>query len=103
MPTKDMAEMLEVVSNHNHNGWLVGNSRAVVIAESWMMFGFSPEEADRWLEVGCFNPSSAKMLKEKGWTPEEASQEWGNSGMSVAYASTDPEINHSVFDKKELV
>ena len=35
-------------------------------SEEWISSGFNSEEAQKWIDAGCDNPSSAEILKEKG-------------------------------------
>jgi hypothetical protein len=40
--------------------------------QEWLDAGFSPSEADAWLEAGCFNASDAASLRDAGVTPDQA-------------------------------
>ena len=35
-------------------------------SEEWISSGFNSEEAQKWIDAGCDNPSSAEILKEQG-------------------------------------
>lgn len=45
------------------------------VAQEWVDAGFTPAEADRWLEARCFCASTARALSRAGVTPEEAGEE----------------------------
>ncbi|WP_206922984.1 Arc family DNA-binding protein [Alicyclobacillus acidoterrestris] len=42
--------------------------------KSWERAGFTPEEADAWLEARCFEAVDARRLADAGITPEQAAQ-----------------------------
>lgn len=45
------------------------------VAQEWVDAGFTPAEADRWLDARCFCASTARALARAGFAPEEAGEE----------------------------
>lgn len=62
--------MLEVVSASDVA--LKNGGDAANVAWYWQHEGFTPTEAQAWLEARCFEPRAAAMLRHAGITPDEA-------------------------------
>lgn len=47
----------------------------LAVTQEWLDAGFTPAEADLWLDARCFCASTARALARAGFTPEDAAQE----------------------------
>lgn len=67
-------EMVQVLRNHGVMAY--GNESDIEsVAEEWEEYDFSPAEADSWLGAGCFRASDARMMADRGISPEQAGEE----------------------------
>lgn len=62
----EMAKMLE-----SHGQMFTGNN-VDDEAQGWIDNGFTPEVADEWCEIGCWDASVAAQLRDAGLTPDDA-------------------------------
>lgn len=89
--------MAEVIGSHGSR--FSGNSVADE-AQEWIDNGFSPEDADRWCDVGVWDAETAAYWRDANLTPREASKaaerlvaeeeaEWDAQDEAAAKASHD--------------
>jgi hypothetical protein len=65
-----MAEMLRT-----HGEWFTGGSPGsadeACSAQDWIDYGFTAESAHGWCEIGVWDASTAKRMRDAGLTPAE--------------------------------
>lgn len=78
-------EMVQVL--RNHGVYAYGQESDIeLIAEEWEDYDFSPDQADKWLEAGCFQAGDAYLMAFDGITPEQAAYRGEEMQYSIGYA-----------------
>lgn len=49
-----------------------GSRQPRLIAQDWLDEGFTHQEAEEWIQAGCWIPPLAKAMQEAGISPEAA-------------------------------
>jgi hypothetical protein len=93
-------EMIQVL--RNHGAFAYGVEDLENIAREWEDYDFSPNQADAWLEVGCFRAQSAYELAGAGYSPTQVSIiSEGGYRETVAYKFANSDLD--LEDVKKLV
>lgn len=100
MAETELEKMIEVI--RSHGTFAYGNEQPEDVAKQWLEWGFSPKQAEEWLQARCFYPIAAWHLDNADIHPEQASKitEEGLGGYrdTIGYkvANNDLEIERAV-------
>ena len=93
-------EMVQVL--RNHGVFAYGSEEDIErYAEEWEDYDFSPDQADKWLEAGCFQAYAARELSDAGISSENAARldpDESRPGTQIGYsvANGDMSIEEAV-------
>lgn len=65
-----MDEMVSLISSRGE--FENGSRQPRLIAQDWLDEGFDHQEANRWIDAGCWSPVLAAALRDQGISPDEA-------------------------------
>ena len=83
--TTDLSAMTTVVLSHGAVFSGGSDSQAAEIAEEWLDHDFDESSADRWMDTGFWDPSTAAQIRDAGITASKASE------LAESLAESEPE------------